>query len=168
MSLGSISRPKRFSDAQFVGDLTSLFKRHRIDSGDAGSVASFELCFASKDSFRSQLFTLCTAISHMSQDDLSGEQLLELIMRALGVPEGPDGAAEVPEGMRAAFVNGYDAWSHRGDLMEPAPWPPIREPASNEPIPFPPQSDRRRAWRDREAMRLSACAPACAPFRRRC
>ena len=66
MSLGSISRPKRLADAQFVGDLMSLFKRQGIESGDPGSLASFESCLASKDNFRSQLFTLCTAISHMS------------------------------------------------------------------------------------------------------
>lgn len=135
MSLGSISRPKRISDAQFVGDLMGLFKRHRIESGDAGP-ASFEACFASKDNFRSQLFTLCTAISHMSDADLSGEELLALIGRALGVPEGSDGTVELPEGMRTAFLTGYEAWSNR-DLNEPAPWPPVREPAANEPIPFP-------------------------------
>src|ERR1035437_1127732 len=140
MSLGSISRPKRISDLQFVGDLGSLFKRHRIESGDAGSLAAFESCLTSKDNFRSQLFTLCTAISHMSADDLSGEELLALIARALGVPESPDGAAELSESMRTAFLSGYDAWKNR-DMVEPAAWPeswpPSREPAANEPIPFP-------------------------------
>ena len=140
MSLGSISRPKRLSDAQFVGDLMSLFKRHRIESGDPGSLASFESCLASKDNFRSQLFTLCTAISHMSEEDLSGEQLLVLIARGLGVPEAADGAAELPESWRTAFLAGYKAWSNRS-LDEPAPWPPSREPAGNEPIPFPQRAD---------------------------
>ena len=140
MSLGSISRPKRLSDAQFVGDLMSLFKRHRIESGDPGSVASFESCLASRDNFRSQLFTLCTAISHMSEDDLSGEQLLALIARGLGVPHTADGTAELPESLRAAFLAGYIAWSNRS-LDEPAPWPPSREPAGNEPIPFPQRAE---------------------------
>ena len=136
MSLGSISRPKQLSDAQFVGDLMSLFRRHRIESGDPGSLASFESCLASKDNFRSQLFTLCTAISHMSEDDLSGEQLLVLVARGLGVSEAADGAAELPESLRTAFLAGYEAWSKRS-LDEPAPWPPSREPVGNEPIPFP-------------------------------
>ena len=140
MSLGSISRAKQLSDAQFAGDLMSLFKRHRIESGDPGSLASFESCLASKDSFRSQLFTLCTAISHMSEDDLSGEQLLVLIARGLGVPEAADGAAELPESLRTAFLAGYEAWSNRS-LDEPAPWPPSREPAANEPIPFPQRAE---------------------------
>ncbi|MGH9594622.1 MAG: hypothetical protein ACRD5L_16145, partial [Bryobacteraceae bacterium] len=113
----------------------SLFKRHRIESAAPGP-ASFESCFASKDNFRSQLFTLCTAISHMSEDDLSGEQLLQLIGRALDVAENSDGSLEIPDSMRTAFLSGYDAWSNR-DLNEPAPWPPLREPAANEPIPFP-------------------------------
>ncbi len=140
MSLGSISRPKRLADAQFVGDLMSLFKRQGIESGDPGSLASFESCLASKDNFRSQLFTLCTAISHMSEDDLSGEQLLVLIARGLGVPEAADGTAELPESLRTAFLAGYKAWSNRS-LDEPAPWPPSREPTGNEPIPFPQRAE---------------------------
>jgi hypothetical protein len=140
MSLGSISRPIRLSDARFVGDLMSLFKRQGIESGDPGGLASFESCFASKDNFRSQLFTLCTAISHMSEEDLSGEQLLVLIARGLGVPEAADGGAELPESLRTAFLAGYNAWSNRS-LGEPAPWPPSREPAGNEPIPFPQRAE---------------------------
>jgi hypothetical protein len=121
------------SDAQFVGDLFGLFKRHRIETGEAGSFAQFESLLASKDTFRSQLFTLCTAISHMADEDLSGEQLLDLIARALGDPEGDS----VPESARKAFLSGYDAWSNR-HLDADDTWPPVRQSAPvNEPIPFP-------------------------------
>ncbi len=132
MSLGSIPLPRRVSDAQFVGDLFGLFKRHRIETGEAGSFAQFETLLASKDTFRSQLFTLCTAISHMADADLSGEQLLDLISRALDDPE-----MGVPEGARKAFLSGYDAWSNR-HLDADDTWPPVRDSApGNGPIPFP-------------------------------
>lgn len=132
MSLGSIPLPRRVSDAQFVGDLFGLFKRHRLETGEAGSFAQFETLLASKDTFRSQLFTLCTAISHMADEDLSAEQLLDLISRALDDPE-----MGVPEGARKAFLSGYDAWSNR-HLDADDTWPPVRDSAvGSGPIPFP-------------------------------
>ena len=139
MSLGSIPRQRKVSDAQFVGDLMGLLKRHRIESADAGGYGQFELNLASKDTFRSQLFTLCTAISHMADEDLSGEELLALIDRAMGASGRPyeDGDGGMPESMRMAFLSGYDAWSTRA-MNDPDVWPPVRQPTpANEPIPFP-------------------------------
>lgn len=136
MSLGSIPRQRKVSDAQFVGDLMGLLNRHRIESAEAGGLAQFESYLASKDTFRSQLFTLCTAISHMADEDLSGEELLGLIGRAMGVSDG-DQAAEIPDSMRSAFLAGYASWINRA-LNEQDVWPPERKPMpANEPIPFP-------------------------------
>jgi hypothetical protein len=135
MSLGSIPRQKH-SDAQFVGDLMGLFRRHRIESAEDDGCAQFERNLASKDAFRSQLFTLCTAISHMADEDLSGEELLALIGRALGVRE-EDCAKAIPESMRSAFLAGYDGWSNRS-MSDSDIWPPERKPIpAHEPIPFP-------------------------------
>jgi hypothetical protein len=111
-----IPRPKKVSDRQFMGDLTSLFVRNRIECGDPHSLDHFRSRLSSSDSFRSQLFTLCTAISHMSEADLSGVALLELVGRALAAPEG-----DIPDGMGSEFLAGYESWSNR-DLDEPVKW----------------------------------------------
>lgn len=142
MSLGLIPRQKQLSNTQFVGDLMSLFKRYRIEPNGQGSIAQFESNLTTKDAFRSQLFTLCTAISHMAEADLSGEQLLGLIGRALdGARASDSGAVDLPASMRFAFLSGYETWSNR-DLNSSDIWPPVREPAhgpaqGNEPLPFP-------------------------------
>jgi hypothetical protein len=141
MSSLPIPRQKKVSDNQFVGDLTNLFARHRIECGESGSLEHFYSRLVSNDAFRSQLFTLCTAISHMSETDLSGEQLLELIARALGVPKVAGVAVQVPESVASEFLSGYTAWSNR-DLYEPQSWPPVRASApTNEPLPFPQPAD---------------------------
>ena len=120
----------------------SLFERQRRRSGLALTPESFANDLATNDSLSSGLFTLCTAISHMAEDDLSGEALLALVVRALGGAEGIEGsaAAQIPDSMRATFLKGYEAWSHRElrepDLCEPQPWPPVspdqRKPSARE------------------------------------
>lgn len=144
MSSLSMSAPKKISDAQFIGDLMNLFERRKIPVGDPASFATFETEIASNDLLRSGLFTLCTAISHMAEADLSGEELLVLVARALAGPAMAKGAAplEIPDGMRSAFLNGYEAWSNRGfEIKEPLPWPAPRpaaqrdEPPATEPLP---------------------------------
>ena len=139
MASVSIPRPRRLSERQYLGDLTSLFERQRRRSGLALTPDSFANDLAANDSLSSGLFTLCTAISHMAEDDLSGEALLSLVARALGGAEGIEGtSAQIPDGMRTAFLKGYEAWSHRElrDLCEPQPWPPVspdqRKPAARE------------------------------------
>jgi TonB family protein len=129
MSSLSIPRPRKMSDVQFIGDLTKLLERRKIKCGDPLSLDSFGSELSSNSILRSDLFTLCTAISHMGEEDLTGEELLVLVGRAVGgaqVCRG-DGAVEIPEGMRSEFLGGYEAWSNRGsELHEPLPWPPPR------------------------------------------
>ena len=129
MSVPLIPRQRKISDAQFVGDLTSLFDRRGIKSGDPQSLEDFGSVLTSDDALRSDLFTLCTAISHMAESDLSGEQLLALVARALAGYKllEEDGSVEIPESLRFAFVTGYEAWSNRGsELIKPLAWPPAR------------------------------------------
>ena len=56
----------------------------------------------------------------MSDADLSGAALLELVGRALDAPE-----SDIPDGMRSQFLGGYESWSNR-DSNEPATWPASR------------------------------------------
>ena len=95
--------------------------------GDPQTLERFASDLASNHALRSDLFTLCTAISHMAAEDLSGEQLLVLVARALGGAAVPKGAAvaDIPESMRTAFLSGYEAWGKRGcGIDEPLAWPP--------------------------------------------
>jgi protein TonB len=81
----------------------------------------------------------------MAEEDLSGEQLLTLVARALSGAAMAKGAAiEIPDSMRTAFLTGYDAWNNRGcDIKEPLSWPAPRPaaqrdeppPTSNSPVP---------------------------------
>jgi TonB family protein len=145
MSFLSASVPRKVSDNQFIGDLMNLFERRKIKTGDSISLENFASTLASNDAFRSQLFTLCTAISHLAAEDLSGEQLLDLVARALGGPGLPKrgGAVEVPDDMRSAFLTGYDAWTNRTfEPKEPLPWPTPKQPEhSEEPLPTPQPAD---------------------------
>ena len=126
------------SDGQFIGDLTKLLERRKIKCGDPLSLETFPSELSSNNILRSDLFTLCTAISHMAEEDLSGEELLVLVGRAVGgaqVCRG-DGSVEIPDGMRSAFLSGFEAWGKRGELSEPLPWPPPRpQLARSEPVP---------------------------------
>jgi TonB family protein len=140
MSSLSIPRPKKMSDGQFIGDLTKLLERRKIKCGDPDSLDSFSAELASNNILRSDLFTLCTAISHMADEDLTGEQLLVLVGRAVGGPGGSngDGTVAVPDRMRAAFLSGYEAWGKRGsEINDPLPWPPPRPTANRSEPPAP-------------------------------
>ncbi|HEX3572534.1 MAG TPA: hypothetical protein VHU44_17065 [Acidobacteriaceae bacterium] len=131
MSLGLVvshGRPKKISEGQYVADLASLFERRRIDLGDPHVCEQFEILFTTSDSFRSQLFTLCTAISHMSENDLSGEELLDLIARALRAE--PEDGTTLPETLKKSFLSGLDAWNNRG-LSGQDEWPPIKKPVAS-------------------------------------
>ncbi|HWB32894.1 MAG TPA: TonB family protein [Acidobacteriaceae bacterium] len=91
---------------------------------------SFAADLAANDSLRSGLFTLCNAISHMGETDLSPEELLTLVARAIGGPGSAEGesGSEIPASMREAFLTGYAAWQNRLapaiDSMETGDWPP--------------------------------------------
>jgi protein TonB len=131
MSSPAIPLPGKFSDARFVGDLMSLFERRKVKCGDAQSFDHFTTELVSNNAFRGDLYTLCTAISHMAAEDLSGEQLLLLVARALAGPGVAKGAAvpEIPAPMRTVFLGGYEAWSKRAAaaIQEDSVWPPPRK-----------------------------------------
>ncbi len=65
------------SELQFVGDLANLCKRHKVSCGDPQDLTHLSADL-DNDNFRTDLFALCTAISHMAEVDLSAEQLLAL------------------------------------------------------------------------------------------
>ncbi|HXE09062.1 MAG TPA: energy transducer TonB [Acidobacteriaceae bacterium] len=140
----SIARPGKVSERQYLGDLTILFERQRKRSGLALTLDSFASDLAGSDALRSGLFTLCNAISHMGESDLSAEELLGLVARALGGGASAEGdtSSEIPPDMRAAFLTGYEAWRNRDlqrivDSVEPEIWPPpspaARKPPMSEP-----------------------------------
>jgi TonB family protein len=142
----SIARPGKISERHYLGDLTTLFERQRRRSGLALTPESFASDLVANDAFRSGLFTLCNAISHMGESDLSAEELLGLVARALSgaaSAEGESGSG-IPDGMREAFLSGYQEWRDRDlqrivDSGEPEVWPPpapaARKPPASEPAP---------------------------------
>lgn len=115
----SIARPGKVPERQYLGDLACLFDRQRRRFGLALTPDSFASDLVASDSLRSGLFTLCAAISRMAESDLSPEELLGLVARALdgaGSAEGETGAP-IPAGMRDAFLSGYAAWLERPNAM---------------------------------------------------
>lgn len=133
MSSLLIPLPSKFSDQQFIGDLMTLFERRRVQCGSPASLEGFASELVSNTALRSDLFTLCTAISHMAAEDLSGEELLVLVARALRGTSVAKGAAvpEIPDAMRSAFLDGYKAWSNRAEFAidQASAWPPVRKPS---------------------------------------
>ena len=127
----SIPQPRKISDAQLIGDLMVLFERRKVKCGDPSSFESFTSELGSNNKLRGDLFALCTAISHMAAEDLTGEELLLLVARALSGTGAAKGAAipEIPANMRKAFLDGYEAWGNRASyaMDEPAAWPPPRK-----------------------------------------
>jgi hypothetical protein len=130
MSLGLVSHnnQRKMSDGRYVGDLAALFERRRIDLGEPHVCEQFEILLTTSDAFRGQLFTLCTAISHMGEEDRTGEELLDLIARALRT-ESEDGAA-LPAPLRQNFLAGYDAWTKRGFGGDDE-WPARKKPVAS-------------------------------------
>jgi protein TonB len=140
MSSHSILLGSDRSQLQFISDLTNLCKRHKISYGRPQDLTHFGADLASNDNFKVDLFTLCTAISHMAETDLSSEQLLILVAHAFGGYGGSIGDANVdlPPATRSAFLEGYKKWT----LREPdpdacAPWQidPDQAPVSSRPGP---------------------------------
>jgi TonB family protein len=136
MSSLSIPLPRQSSDNQFIGDLMALLQRRRVKCGDPRSFESFASELVSNAALRSDLFTLCMAISHMAAEDRAGEELLVLVARALRGPGVAKGSAvgEIPVAMRSAFLEGYEAWCNRAVAAtdKPLPRPPM---AGDEPSP---------------------------------
>jgi protein TonB len=139
----SLARPGNFSARRYIGDLAGLFERQRRRAGVALTPESFAADLAGNDTLRSSLFSLCSAISRMAEHDLSPEELLDLVARALGGAGSAEGESgtPIPEDMREAFLSGYAAWQNR-DLQATAhgdAWPPAgtvaRKPPMREPMP---------------------------------
>jgi len=134
-----MARPGKVSERQYLGDLAGLFERQRRRTGVALTPDSFAADLAANDALRSGLFTLCNAISHMGEQDLSPEELLDLIARALSGAASAEGetGTQIPADMREAFLSGYSAWQNRDTqaitaFNEPEDWPPVA-PAARKP-----------------------------------
>ena len=139
----SMARPGKVSERQYLGDLTGLFDRQRRRSGLALTPDSFASDLTANDALRSGLFTLCNAISHMGESDLSPSELLSLVARAIS-GAGSEVDAKIPEAMRDAFLSGYQEWRDRDlqrivDSSESEIWPPpgtsARKPPASDPGP---------------------------------
>jgi TonB family protein len=132
----SIPQPRKISDVQLIGDLMVLFERRKVKCGDPSSFEAFTSELGSNNKLRGDLFALCTAISHMAAEDLTGEELLVLVARALSGTGAAKGAGlpEIPENMRKAFLEGYEAWGNRAAfaMEEPAVWPPPRRTSTGD------------------------------------
>jgi TonB family protein len=117
------------SERQFVDDLTNLCKRHKINCGDPQDIRHLGADLLSNESFRIDLFTLCTAISHMTEADLSPEQLLFLVVCAFGGSGTSfrDATIDLPQDVMSAFLDGYETWSKRDPdpQFEPLPLDPL-------------------------------------------
>src|SRR5438067_2110571 len=113
--LPSTIRP---SQAQFVGDLAQIFRRHKVPFGHPSDIEHLASDLSSNSAFRGDLFTLCTAISHMSEKDLSATELLELVTCAVTGTRNQPRIADLPPGTAAAFVDGYEEWSGRIERID--------------------------------------------------
>jgi hypothetical protein len=124
------------SELQFIDDLNNLCRRHKIHCGEHQDLAHLGADLVSNDNFRTDLFTLCAAISHMAEIDLTPEQLLILVVRALGGPgvSVRDVTVDLPEAASSAFLNGYESWLRR------EPDPDTSRPRHTEPEQTPPSS----------------------------
>jgi hypothetical protein len=116
----------KLAEGQFVADLSSLLERSGVAAGDVAQLADL---LRSSAGFRGRLFTLCTAISHMSDHDLSGDELLDLLSRSLGMPD----TREIPDDVVSLFLSGLEAWNNRSALQHDE-WPPFKKPSASESV----------------------------------
>ncbi len=138
MSSHSISLGNGRSDLQFIGDLINLCKRHQISCGDPQDLDHLASDILFNEEFRIDLFTLCTAIGHMTEVEPSPEQLLVLVARALGGPGISLGKAnvDIPHAASSAFLQNYESWSrHEPDHGADSSWPIEQTPPPPQPIP---------------------------------
>src|SRR5580704_14396837 len=111
----SISLGSNQSELEFIDDLIKLCKRHKISCGKPKDLQHLCTDLVSNDAFCTDLFTLCTAISHMAEVEPSPEQLLVLVARAFGGPKISinDATVDIPQDASSAFLDGYETWSGR-------------------------------------------------------
>jgi TonB family protein len=122
-------------ELQFIGDLTNLCKLHKVSCGDSRDLTHLSDDLVSNEKFRLDLFALCTAISHMGTADLSSEQLLTLVARAVAGSGISVSNTDLPQEARSAFIDGYETWSKRELEVEFEPWPEDPEPDPLPPLP---------------------------------
>ena len=123
----SIALGNNQSELQFISDLINLCNRHKVSCGKPQDLDHLSVDLIFNDAFRTDLFTLCIAISHMAEIQASPEQLLVLVARAFGGPglSLPDPANDIPHDARSVFLTGYETWSEREpDLDDDLPLPP--------------------------------------------
>ena len=109
--LPSKIRPKQ---NQFLGDITQVFRRHKISFGNRSDPGHLTADLQSNERFRSDLFSLCTAISHMSESDLPPEDLLNLVAEAMS----GQSQVDIPEDAKTSFAEMYEAWSRRFSALD--------------------------------------------------
>ncbi len=121
MSVRPIPITLRPNEAHFLSDLANLFRRHKVRCGDPKDLEHLPSELDSNPRLCQDLFLLCTAISHMSETDLLPEELVDLIIRAVGGPRIPDTlpAAQLAASTRAVFVERYTAWLSRTTQQPP-------------------------------------------------
>ena len=111
MGLGLALSHNAASSLHFLGDLEHLVRRHKVSCGQQSDLEGFASALSTDRALQGNLFNLCTAISHMSPKDLTEEQLLLLVVRAVG------GRALDPENtsprVRSAFLATYAEWTER-------------------------------------------------------
>ena len=116
MSLISPSLAARPREDQFIGDLASLFRRYRVRTGTPDCLRSVAPQLQANNSLRSDLFALCNAISRMCESDLTPEELLRLVAKAVGGPAAvsPDSSdISIPAEFAESFTDGFRAWQAR-------------------------------------------------------
>ena len=119
MSSSPLPSKIRPSQNQFISDLAQVFRRHRIRSGHSGDICHLGSTLELSTSFRGDLFTLCNAISHMSEMDLSAEAMLDLVARAITGAHESDPPVEIPPQVAASFVSHYNEWNEQNGGMLP-------------------------------------------------
>ena len=97
---------------RFGGDLRNVFRRHHVACATPPDLQRLGEHLFTNAAFRSDLFALCSSISHMADEDLSAHELLELIASCYG-----QGLA-IPEGVRRDFSEAYQGWSVRELALE--------------------------------------------------
>jgi hypothetical protein len=115
MNLLSLPVSAHARDDQFVSDLASLLRRYRVRTGTPDCLNAFAPQLQANDSLRSDLFALCNAISRMCEADLTPEELLNLVARAVGGPLVLSDNGTLPSEVVEVFTSGLREWQARID-----------------------------------------------------
>lgn len=105
------------TEDQYLEDIANLLRRYRLSPGTPGALEELREQLQSNPALRGDLFNLCTAISHMGETDLSPEEMLNLVARALVGPRSfrRISEPEVPDPVRVVFLDEYARWFNRNE-----------------------------------------------------